>query len=94
MAKDYPLSIENIGEDEYRLMSRGHHDFDVFMACVRETGYDWSLGMPEHIWFRAVPGEEGTRYLDAQPGSRGAFPVTYVAEAYGEDQYEATKAVG
>lgn len=87
-----PDDIENIGDDTYRLMARGHHDVHAFMRAAREAGYDWPLGMPRHIWFRAVPDNTGNctcRYYEAKPHARGAFAVTYVHEAYGEDSYEA-----
>ena len=89
--KTYPLEIENIGDDTYRLMSRGHHDPAEFMRKVRED-YDWPMGMPIHLWFRAVPDASGEcicRYVEARPGGRGVFPVTYAHEAYGQDTYEA-----
>lgn len=94
--KFYPLVIENIGEDTYCLMSRGHHDIHVFMGVVRQS-YSWPLGWPEHIWFRAVPDPTGNlrcRYVEASEGQRGAFPVTYVQEAYGEEGYEKMRQTG
>lgn len=93
---EYPLSIENVGEDTYIVMSRGHHDPAAFMAAVREAGYDWPLGAPTHHWVRATPAPAGSGYrcfynLSDKPG-RGAFPATYAHEAYGDDQYEARQA--
>lgn len=88
--KSYPLEIENIGDDTYALMSRGHHDIDEFMNKVRES-YSWPLGWPEHIWFKAVPDRTGNlkcRYVESSQGRPGAFPVTFVQEAYGEDSFE------
>lgn len=79
--KKYPLLIENIGEDDYAVMSRGHQNLVDFCAAVRES-YDWPLGWPEHKWFRAIPSSEGTMYVPAVKNSRGAFPVTVSFESY------------
>ena len=88
----YPLDVENVGEDTYILMSKGHHDVHEFMRAVR-ADYSWPLGMPTHEWMRAIPApaNSGYRclYVEAKPGARGAFPATYVREAWGEDSYEA-----
>ena len=91
MPKTYPMYIENIGDDEYQLMSRGHHDVHNFMGKVRADGYNWPLGMPRHTWFRVMPvdGGESSAYIEATAGGRGAFPVTCVTEGYGEEAYEA-----
>lgn len=91
-ATRYPLRVENVGEDTYILMSKGHHDVHEFMRAVR-ADYSWPLGMPTHEWMRAIPApkDSGYRclYVEAKPHSRGAFPATYAREAYGEDRYEA-----
>lgn len=92
---DYPLEIVNAGEHTYIVMSKGHHDPDVFMAAVRAEGYDWPLGMPEHRWCRATPTSDPYRkclYTWANAGERGAFPATYAWEAYGDDRYEVKRA--
>lgn len=90
-APRYPLCVENVGEDTYILMSKGHHDVHEFMRAVR-ADYSWPLGMPTHEWMRAVPAPKGSGYrclyVEAKPHSRGAFPATYAREAYGEDRYE------
>ena len=96
MIKDkYPMDIKNIGDDVYVLMSKGHHDPHLFMQAVRGSGNQWPLGMPEHVWMRAIPSPKGSwnccSYVDAVPGSRGAFPATCAAEAYGDDMYENLK---
>ena len=92
-AKRYPLCVENVGEDTYILMSKGHHDVHEFMRAVRAEGYTWPLGMPTHEWMRAIPAPKDSDYrclyVEAKPGARGAFPATYAREAYGEDRYEA-----
>lgn len=91
MKKIYPLEIENIGDNTYILMSRGHHDVHEFMKAVRKDDCDWCLGMPTHLWFRAVPTRLAgwsCKYHVAKEGERGAFPVTHCQEAYGEDTYE------
>lgn len=87
--KNCPLKIENIGEDIYTLMSRGHHDIHEFMRAVRRDGYDWQLGIPSHTWFHAVPhAEGGCIYHESISGARGAFPVTVAYESCHEESYE------
>jgi len=88
--KHYPLKIENVGDDVYCLMSRGHHDIHIFMHRVREDGYTWTLGTPEHLWFHPVPNKQtgGSYYAHANPGSRGSFPATCVTESCLEESYE------
>ena len=85
------IVIENVGEDTYILMARGHHQPSAFMASAREDGYEWPLGMPKHVWVRKVPTRNnGYRciYALADKPGRGAFPATYSWEAYGDDRYE------
>lgn len=90
--KMYPLEIENIGYDDYMLMSRGHHSTKEFMKAVREYK-DWSMGYPRHVWYKAVPcnvEELGFScfYHECEKGTRGAFPATVTYEAYGEEKYK------
>lgn len=90
--KKYPLDVENVGSDTYIVMSRGHHDIHEFMTAVRLEGYTWPLGVPEHRWAKAVPDRSeqvNYRYCFVDKNIRGAFPVTYAWEAYGEERYEA-----
>ncbi|WP_279456673.1 hypothetical protein [Aeromonas veronii] len=90
--KVYPLDIQNVGGDEYIVMSRGHHDIHDFMKAVRAAGYDWPLSIPEYRWAKVTPdstGEYNYWYRFVSEGTRGAFPVTYSWEAYGDDSYEA-----
>ena len=92
MSKVYPLDISNVGEDTYILISKGHHDVHEFMRKVREDGYDWPLGMPEHIHMKTIPAPKGSGYLrwslPVPEGTRGSWPCTYVTEAYNEERYE------
>lgn len=91
MADKYPLDIENIGEDVYVLMSRGHHDVHEFMKKVREEGYDWPLGMPKHIWMKTTPSRDpgyNCWYNVVPRGTKGAWPATHVQEAWGDESYE------
>ncbi len=87
-----PLEIENIGEDTYILMSKGHHDIHAFMRQVREDGYDWPLGVPEHCYMITIPTPDSDStvcvYEEATKDTKGAWPCTYVSEAYREDGYE------
>ena len=90
--KVYPLDIQSVGGDEYIVMSRGHHDMHDFMKAVRAEGYEWPLGVPEHRWAKVTPdstGECTCLYHFVEEGTRGACPVTYSWEAYGDDAYEA-----
>ncbi|SHH54760.1 hypothetical protein [Ferrimonas marina] len=89
--RHYPLQVENWGADTYIVGSKGHHDLDEFMAQVRKD-FDWPLGMPEHIYLKAVPGRDGTEYRLATKNTRGAFPATQAVEQYGEYRYEAIRA--
>ena len=91
-ATPYPLEIENIGDDVYVLISRGHHDIHQFMRKVRED-YNWPLGVPAHIHMKTRPAPKGSGYrcfYDVVPaGTRGAWPATHVSEAWHQDAYEA-----
>ncbi len=74
------------------VMSRGHHDIHDFMKAVRAEGCEWPLGVPEHRWAKVTPDSTGARnywYHFVSEGTRGAVPVTYAWESYGEDAYEA-----
>lgn len=91
--KEYPLDLDSIGDDTYIIISEGHHDIHEFMRAVRKEGWDWPLGVPEHIWMKTMPAPKNsgcTRwYQPVKKGARGAWPCTYVTEAYGDDRYEA-----
>jgi hypothetical protein len=87
----HALEVQNVGDDTYIVMSKGHHDPHEFMRAVRADGYTWPLGMPEHKWVRAVPTKGKFRpclYVFTEPHARGAFPATYAWEAHGENLYE------
>ena len=91
--KKYPLDPCSIGEDTYIVISKGHHDIHEFMRKVREEVSEfWPLGVPEHIWIKTVPAPKNSEYTcwfePVEKGTRGAWPCTYVQEAYGEDRYE------
>ena len=91
MGKEYPLDIQNVGEDVYQLMSKGHHDPDEFMKQVKDDGYDWPLGNPAHVWVKTVPSRNPDHtcfYCFVEKGTRGAWPATYTQEAYGNEQYK------
>ncbi|EGQ9239982.1 hypothetical protein M2G93_19165 [Vibrio vulnificus] len=92
MTKQYPLVVKNVGGDTYIVMSKGHHNFHTFMSAVREAGYDWPLGNPEHVWIKATPdqtGESTCIYNVVKEGTLGAFPATYSREASGDELYQA-----
>lgn len=78
--KTYPLEVESVGSDTYIVMSRGHHDFDQFMAAVSKDYEDWKCGDPCHKWVKSVPDRSGSfsmRYEFVREGTRGAWPATY-----------------
>lgn len=80
----HALEIQNCGGDEAdTLMSKGHHDQAAFLkACEAYWGEKLPKGFeaPTHMWWRWVPARPGSDYKgyyhEAQPGARGAFPVT------------------
>lgn len=92
-SKIYPLEIENIGGDTYILISQGHHDLHSFMRKVREDGYDWPLGVPEHCYMKTIPTPNSDNticlYEEAAKDEEGAWPCTFVGEACYEESYEA-----
>lgn len=95
--KSYPLDVEDNRNDYYQsVMSRGHHDFDAFMAQAKER-FEWADKMltPEHIWYKAVPFWDGygtcIRHVDVPKGTRGAFPVTFAAECETQHAYQAVE---
>ena len=79
---EYPLKIENVGEDIYGLMSRGHHEFKAFEELVKHEKPSWfkSLGYPVHTYFKNAFGY----YIECAPKTRGCFPVTYITEGQRE----------
>lgn len=89
----YPLEPISVGSETYIVISRGHHDIHEFMKAVRaDVSSDWPLGVPEHIWMKTTPPpspEYTAWYTPVKKGARGAWPATYVSEAYNEDRYEA-----
>ena len=82
--KTYKLELENIGEETYALMSRGHHDLSLFDSTVKEEYETWysTLGKPEHLYFKAIPGPSGyvCLYVQSSKETRGSFPATYITE--------------
>jgi hypothetical protein len=83
--KTYPLDIESVGEDTYIVMSRGHHELELFMRAAVEDRPRWQLGGPEQVWVKTTPGcgTYSCRYNIVPEGTRGCWPATYCHE-YGE----------
>lgn len=83
--KDYPLDVVSVGEDTYIVMSRGHHNLDMFMAEAIKYRAGWNLGGPQHVWCKTTPshGTYDSLYHIVPQGTRGAWPATYCWE-YGE----------
>lgn len=88
--RNYPLVPMIVGDESLAIISKGHHNIHDFMREVRKH-WSWSLGVPEHVYLKTMPAREDgfACWYEAVPkGTRGAWPATYVAEAYGEDSYE------
>lgn len=87
--KLYPLEIKNVGEDVYQLMSKGHHDFDLFMQAVKESYPTWPMGKPEHSYVVRAP-KKGYAcvYHPCDSIHQRAIPVTWTIEAYGDELYQ------
>jgi hypothetical protein len=87
--KKYKLEVENIGGDDYVLMSRGHHNFKDFMKEVKKVYKTWPMGKPYHSYFKVIPycGNYAYLYIPCDKNTRGCFPVTVTEESYGDDLY-------
>jgi hypothetical protein len=79
----YPLEVESVGSDTYIVMSRGHHNLDLFMSEALKDYGDWNLGGASHVWIKTTPAKDGWRYNIVDQSTRGAWPATYRWE-YGE----------
>ena len=79
-AQNCPLEVESVGSDTYIVMSRGHHDLDLFMAKAVEQYEGWFLGGPKHVWIKTTPIKGGVAYNIVNEGTRGAWPATYCWE--------------
>lgn len=81
--KHYPLEVESVGTDTYIVMSKGHHNFEEFMAAVNKEYADWKVCNPVHRWVKSVPDRSGPyhmRYVFVPEGTPGAWPATYAQE--------------
>ncbi|HYF16333.1 MAG TPA: hypothetical protein VEA40_00590 [Ramlibacter sp.] len=97
MAEKYPLNVQNVGDDTYCFMSKGHHDADAFMAAVAEWCADAPLSPPKHKWVKAIPcrcGEHSCHYELSDEPRKGWFPATYTWEDYGPTAYKPPAAAG
>lgn len=91
MSKRYALKIENVGEDVYILMSRGHHDSERFMEACHAAYPTWPMGHPVRTYWKSVPTRrDGYKciYSEVEPTVLGAFPVTVSYEDYSEDRWK------
>jgi hypothetical protein len=73
------------GDDGKAYYAKGFVPFDKFMAAVKAEEYDDApilICKPEHCWLRTCRDfqEERTVFVEAAPGSRGAFRVTWVQD--------------
>lgn len=83
----YPLELENWGDDTYLVVSRGHHDLNLFKKHVNEE-YD-SFGnffeVGYHTYFKAIPSNSiysNCLYIQCSKNTRGAFPATVAQEGW------------
>ena len=90
----YPLKLENWGDDSYMIISRGHHELDVFKRLVNQE-YEHFGNFFEsayHGYFKATPHDFGTAYSPVGPNTRGAFPATIAQEGwqaeFGDKEWE------
>ncbi len=89
--KQHPLEIHDFYEFEgpqIACYSKGHHDFEEFANAVRQhrnpASFEWmrdrAFETPRREFWRFVPFSDPSYqkgFQDiAQPGTRGAFPVT------------------
>jgi hypothetical protein len=61
--------------------ARGHLSWEEMSYLVSAWMHDDTILIGEvmHGWWRFIPGDDGY-YIDAIPGSRGAFKVTFAQE--------------
>lgn len=90
----HALDLVCLHSDECRtLMSKGHHDPDVFLRAVSEWAGEplkgW--GTVRHGWHRSVPdasGEYRTLMVPAKPNARGAYPTTTIVDDASCDDFK------
>jgi hypothetical protein len=88
----YPLEIENVGEDTYHFLSKGHHDFSDFMTEVKKRFSRWPMGHPYHAYVVRAPRKGYSAfYYPCESTHPYAIPVTCTDEAYGDEQYTPPK---
>lgn len=81
--KYYPLELENIGQDYYQIMSKGHHNINDFFTRVIEEYGHWNLKKEniKYLYYKAIPSKEfRCYYVESSQSVRGAFPATYISE--------------
>lgn len=84
-AKNYPLILENWGEDEYLIISRGHHDLEEFRKEVNKDYEELGNFFEDayHTYFKATPRDGYVAwYTQCTKETRGAFPATVAQEGY------------
>lgn len=85
--KQYPLELENWGDDQYLVVSRGHHDLEVFKQKVNEEFDSWGdfFEVAYHSYFKAIPSKSPYStcyYTPCSKNTRGAFPATVAQEGW------------
>lgn len=81
----YPLELENIGGDSYLVISRGHHDLQLFKEKVLEeyAGFGNFFTDAYHCYYKATPRDGYSAwYTPCSSHVRGAFPVTVAQEGW------------
>ena len=82
MPRKYKLEIEDWSIEYVCFASRGHHDFDEFIAELRRVQAP-ELKQPKHFYIKAVPcstGEYSCLYITVPKKIRGSFPATIATE--------------
>lgn len=86
--KEYPLELENWGDQQYLVISRGHHDLDEFKKAVNKEYSSWGnfFEVAYHTYYKATP-KDGCRawYTPCSKGIRGAFPATVAQEGWTQE---------
>lgn len=82
--KYYPLDVNNWGDDSYMLVSKGHHNIELFKTeCLKEyqniAEHLKHCECPcEQLWYKAIPSKDcySSYYVPVWEDARGAIPIT------------------
>lgn len=76
--------LHNIGEDDYLIFSKGHHNIEDFTKYVKEEYSEWGnfFEVAYHHYYRKVGNQHGSWYEPCFPWTKGAFKVTIAQEGW------------